>query len=136
MRYLGIDYGTARIGLAISDELGMTVRPLKVLAYSKNAVDEIAAIVDQENVGEIVIGIPYDLNGKETETTRLTKRFAEKLGESLGRPVNEWDEALSSRKALERMVEAGIKKSKRREKGMSDTWAATIILQEYLESKG
>ncbi|MGE3800275.1 MAG: Holliday junction resolvase RuvX [Candidatus Kapaibacterium sp.] len=134
MRSLGIDYGTARVGLAISDELGITVRPFGVLKYSKNIVEEILAIVQREGIGLVVVGMPYDLRGNETETTERVQRFAEKLRGMLPCPVVEWDEALSSRKAVERMVEAGVKKSKRREKGTTDSWAAAIILQEYLSS--
>ncbi|MCB0713522.1 MAG: Holliday junction resolvase RuvX [Ignavibacteriae bacterium] len=134
MRSLGIDYGTARVGLAISDELGITVRPYSVLTYSKSVVDEIHKVVQTEAVELVVVGMPYDLRGKETETTVRVKKFIEKLRGILPCPVVEWDEALSSRKAVERMVEAGVKKSKRREKGTTDSWAAAIILQEYLSS--
>ncbi len=134
MRSLGIDYGTARVGLAISDELGITVRPYRVLQYSRQVVGEIAAIVESEEIGQVVVGVPHGLRGEETESTRRAKNFAEKLRNVLSCNVIEWDEALSSRKAVERMVEAGVRKSKRREKGMTDAWAAAIILQEYMGS--
>ena len=136
MRSLAIDYGTARVGVAISDELGITVRPYGVLNYSKKVIDEIASIVEAEGVELVVIGMPYDLRGNVTESTERTKRFAENLRQSLACEVVEWDEALSSRKAVERMVEAGIRKSKRREKGTTDAWAAAVILQEYLSECG
>lgn len=135
MRALGIDYGTARIGLAISDELGITVRPYNVLSRTKDVIEQIGLIVQNEKVETVVVGMPYDLRGRVTESTERVKKFAEKLRQALPCDVEEWDEALSSRKAVERMVEAGIKKSKRREKGMTDAWAAAIILQEWLDTQ-
>ena len=133
MRTLGIDYGTARVGLALSDELGVLASPYQTLAYSKDVVEEIVDIVRRENVGAVVIGMPYDANGNQTDSTRRTKNFAEKLRKVLDCPVAEHDEAFSSRRAIERMVEAGIRKSKRRQKENSDNWAAAIVLQEYLD---
>lgn len=135
MRTLGIDYGTARVGLAVSDELGILASPYTVLSYSKGVIEEIAEIVRKENVGEVVVGMPYGLKGESTESTERTKRFAEKLREALSCTVAEWDEAFSSRRAVARMVEAGVRKSQRRRKENTDAWAAAIILQEYLESR-
>lgn len=133
MRTLGIDYGAARVGLALSDELGVLASPYTTLAYSKTIFEEIAEIVRRENVGAVVIGMPYDANGAETESTRRTKNFTEKLRKVLDCPVAEHDEAFSSRRAMERMVEAGVRKSKRRQKENTDNWAAAIVLQEFLD---
>ncbi len=133
MRTLGIDYGTARVGLALSDELGVLASPYTTLAYSNTIFEEIAEIVLRENVGAVVIGMPYDANGAETDSTRRTKNFAEKLRKVLDCPVAEHDEAFSSRRAMERMVEAGVRKSKRRQKENTDNWAAAIVLQEFLD---
>lgn len=136
MRVLGIDYGTARVGLALSDELGILATPHGAVAYSADVHLQIAGIVREQNVGTVVLGMPYDLKGQETDSTRRVKRFAEKLREVLSCPVVEQDEALSSRRAVERMVEAGVKKSRRRQKENTDAWAAAIILQEYLDAGG
>ncbi len=134
MRVFSIDFGTVRIGTALSDELKMFASPFKVIAASRHAVAEIAALVAENNVETIVIGMPYALDGSESAMTLQTKAFATKLRELVRCPVVEWDEAFSSRKAGEQMRGAGVKKKKRQQKGTTDTWAAAIILQEYLDS--
>ena len=134
MRILSVDFGTVRIGTALSDELGMFASPHVVIPYSAEAASELAAIVEREKVGRVVIGMPYPLDGPEPAMTRQTKNFANRLRTILPCPVVEWDEAFSSRKAGERMRSAGMKKKKRQTKGTTDTWAAAIILQEYLDS--
>jgi putative Holliday junction resolvase len=135
MRILAIDYGTTRIGTAMCDELEIVVTPFKVLSYNRDVAQEIAKIVREENVETVVIGMPHALNGNETETTRRVRNFAAKLRGLLSCPVEEWDETYSSRKASMRMVEAGVKKKKREQKGTNDTWAAAIILQEFLAAR-
>lgn len=134
MKHLGIDYGTARTGLAVSDETGTLARPYDLLRTSDRIVEEIALIVEREEIGRVVLGMPYDLRGARTETTERVALFLEALRERLDCEVVEQDEALSSRRAVERMVEAGVRKSKRRRKGTTDTWAAALILQEYLDN--
>lgn len=133
MKHLGIDYGKRRTGLAISDETGLLARPYRLLETSPDTPGEIAAIVEEESVGIVVLGMPYDLRGEETDTTRLVRTFGQELRKLLSCPVEEQDEALSSRRAVEQMVQAGVGKKRRGEKGRTDTWAAAIILQEYLD---
>jgi putative Holliday junction resolvase len=134
MRILSIDFGTVRIGTALSDELKMLATPCKVIAYSGDAAADIAALAREHNVESVVIGMPYALDGTESLMTRQTKNFAARLRALLDCPLIEWDEAFSSRKAGERMRSAGMKKKKRQVKGTTDAWAAAIILQEYLDS--
>jgi putative Holliday junction resolvase len=134
MRILSIDFGTVRIGTALSDELGMFATPHAVIPYAADAAQELAAIAVREHVGCVVIGMPYALDGTESSMTRQTKNFAAKLRALLACPLVEWDEAFSSRKAGEKMRSAGMKKKKRQVKGTTDAWAAAIILQEYLDS--
>jgi putative Holliday junction resolvase len=135
MRLLAVDYGTARVGIAISDELGMFARPYKLLPASEKLPEEIAAIVRENAVGEVVVGMPYGLDGGESGTTRKVKAFLRDLQAALPCSVVEWDESHSSRTAVERMVTAGVGKKRRRQKGTTDTWAAAVILQEYLDAK-
>lgn len=135
MRALAIDYGTVRIGLALSDELKMFASPLKVVRESAEAPAEIAAIVAANGVDVVVLGMPYRLDGSASETTLRVKAFAEKLRVLLTCPIVEWDEAFSTRHASAQMIGAGVRKKRRREKGTSDMWAASIILQEYLDSR-
>lgn len=135
MRILAIDYGTVRVGTAISDEIGMIATPFRLLPYSREVVQTIATIVAEESIGEVVVGVPFMHDGRETLTTRQAENFAARLRTILPCPVVEWDEAFSSRRAGERMIEAGVPKSKRRKKGNTDTWAAAIVLQDYLDSR-
>ena len=134
MRVLAIDFGTVRIGTALSDELGMFASPHKVVPYSKDAPSVLAGIVMESGAATVVIGMPYALDGSQTEMTRRTKNFAEKLRAILPCPVIEWDEAFSSRTAGTLMRDAGMRKKRRQEKGKTDTWAAAVILQGYLDS--
>ena len=133
MKHLGIDYGTKRTGVAISDETGLLARPYEVLDSRDDLLGTIAEIVRNEEIEMVVVGMPYDLRGEETDITRLVRDFLEKLRDLLPCSVEEHDEAMSSRRAVERMVHAGVGKKKRRQKGKTDTWAAALILQEYLD---
>ncbi len=134
MRILSIDHGAVRVGLAMSDELKMFASPYKVLKTSATTVDEIARIVRENDVERVVLGMPYTLDGGESPSTRRVKAFAGRLREALPCPVEEWDEAFTSRSASERMIGSGVRKKRRSEKGSADLWAAAIILQEYLDS--
>lgn len=134
MRILSVDFGTVRIGTALSDELKMLASPYKVIPYTKDAAEVIAGLAREHAVESVVVGMPYTLDGTESLMTRQTKNFAARLRALVACPVIEWDEAFSSRKAGERMRGAGVKKKKRQEKGTTDAWAAAIILQEYLDS--
>ncbi len=134
MRHLGIDYGTKRTGLAISDETGLLARPYELLDTHSDLIEKIAEIVRSEEIGMVVLGMPYDLRGEETDITRLVREFLTKLRDALPCPVEEHDEAMSSQRAVRKMVDAGVRKTKRRKKGTTDTWAAAIILQEYLDN--
>lgn len=134
MRVLAIDFGTVRIGTALSDELGMFASPHVVVPYGKDAHLAVAEIARQNGATAVVIGMPYALDGTETEMTRRTRSFAEKLRPLLASPLVEWDEAYSSRTAGSMMRDAGMRKKRRQEKGKTDTWAAAVILQGYLDS--
>ncbi len=134
MRVMAVDFGTVRIGTAISDELKMFASPYKVVAASPDALRELASIALEKEVELVIIGMPYALDGSESAMTLQTKAFATKLRPLLRCPLEEWDESFSSRSAAERMRGAGMKKKKRQQKGTADTWAAAVVLQEYLDS--
>src|SRR5690606_30287330 len=114
----------ARVGLALSDELHITVSPYKVLACTEKLADEIAEIVRQESVGRVVLGVPAVADGKETEVTQRIHQFAQELRELIMCDVVEWDESYTSQRAVQKMVSAGVPKKKRRKKGTTDLWAA------------
>lgn len=134
MKILGIDYGSKRIGLAISDELGITARPLAVIARKNigRDLDVLENVIRENGVEQIVLGLPLRLDGTRGIQCEKVEKFAAVLRERFPLPVTLWDEALSTWEADELMISAGIKSRKRRE--MVDKIAAGIILQSYLNS--
>lgn len=136
MRTLAIDYGTARVGTALSDELGIIASPFRLLPYSRAVVDQIASIVAEQNVGTVVVGMPSAPNGEESLTVRQVRNFIERLRKALPETtITTWDESHSTLRAVGMMQKAGIGRERRREAGKRDLWAAALILQEYLEAK-
>ena len=134
MRVLAIDYGTAKVGLALSDDLGMFATPYKVIANTGRLVQDIAEIVRAENVDRVVLGMPYPVDTDPSPTLGKVQLFQKKLAKVLTCPIIEWDEAFSSRRALSQMISNGVRKKRREQRGTTDLWAASIILQEYLDS--
>ncbi len=136
MRILSIDFGTVRIGLAVSDPLGFTAQGLETLkVQSKQKVlDYLVKLCREREVTEVVVGLPINMNGtlgpKATETLEWIKKLE---GVLPGIPVKTWDERLTSREANRLMIEEGLSRSRQRQE--SDRLAATLILQNYLESK-
>lgn len=136
-RVLAIDYGTKRIGLAISDELRMLARPIGVLEQSGEAVKQLVALVSKEGVGLVLLGLPLSLSGEDSDMTRKVRSFGEKLFtilDDLGVAHAFHDERLTSYVAAENLRERGLSKAKRQQKYRHDEEAARIILQEFLDA--
>jgi putative holliday junction resolvase len=135
MRILAIDYGEKRIGLAVSDEMGITARGISVIERkSRQAdLDAIAAAVSEHGAGAIVVGYPLRLDGSAGIQCGKVDRFIASLQEVTSVPVIAWDETLSTKEAEELMRKAGVKRKKKR--GMVDRIAAAVILQDYLNQK-
>ncbi len=135
MRILGIDFGTKRIGVAMSDELLLTAQGLDTIQRKelKSDLALIKGIVDSNGVGEVIVGLPLNMNGTYSEKTREAVLFADDLGKAIGVPVKTWDERLTSMQADRAMLEGDMSRTKRRK--LSDKLAAQIILQSYLDSR-
>jgi putative Holliday junction resolvase len=134
MRLLGIDFGVRRIGLALSDLLGITAQPLCTVERTnlKADIERIDGIAREQTVTKIVIGLPLNMDGTEGSLTGDVRSFAEKLGEKTGLPVEFYDERLTTMQAERFLVEeADISRAKR--KGARDRIAASFILQSYME---
>lgn len=134
MRFLGIDYGTRRIGLAHGDELGLAT-PLPALtdAEPSKRRDALAAVVKQRRVDEIVLGYPYNMDGSVGFKAKEVDAFAESVRKEFGLPVHLVDERLTSHTA-----EAGMTQMELREiraQGIIDSRAAAIVLQDYLDQR-
>jgi putative Holliday junction resolvase len=130
-RSLGVDYGTKRVGLAISDSLGLTARPLAVVPRS-SVVDEVRSLVQEQDVVTIVVGLPTGLGGDEGMSASEARELAKELATATGVDVVLRDERYTSRIAESALLESGMRRRKRRES--VDKVAAAIILQDYLDS--
>lgn len=135
-RILGIDHGTVRIGLALSDELGMIANPLKTLDASESVENEIAEIVQQKRVGDVVIGLPLRMSGERGSAAERVDKFADRLRKVLPHDVaiNFVDERLSSQ-AAERSLGFENKRITREQKKLVDQVAAVAILQDFLNTR-
>jgi putative Holliday junction resolvase len=131
-RILAIDFGERRIGLAISDPLGITAQGLPTVDTRKvkNVFSHIGDILKDKNVTKIVVGMPRNMNGSIGFKGETVKKFVHQLTEKTGVPVETWDERLTSVQSLRNMREMGIKQ---KEKGTVDRISATLILQSYLD---
>jgi putative Holliday junction resolvase len=136
MRTLGIDHGTVRIGLALSDDMGMFANPLKTLDASPVVEEEIATIVQQKRVKTVVIGMPLRMSGERGSAAERVDQFADRLRKVLPDEVKiEYvDERLTS-SAAERSLGFEGKKLDREQKKLVDQVAAVAILQDYLNTK-
>lgn len=131
---MGIDYGTARIGVAFSDELQMLAHPAETIAVAKTAdpAARIAELAREKNVERIVVGLPRHMNGSVGASAEEASGFAEKIRALVPCEVRTWDERLSSVAAHRALREAG--KSSRQTRGYVDQVAAQMLLQGYLDS--
>lgn len=132
MRVMAIDYGDARTGIAVSDLLCSIVGSTTVI-HSRNqekTIREIAALVQEKEVGEIVIGLPRNMDGSEGPRAQLCREFAEKVKEELGVPVAMWDERRTTVEAHQILSDHNYHGKKR--KNTVDAVAASLILEGYL----
>lgn len=131
-RVLALDAGTVRIGVAVSDSLGITAQPHSSLdADSPDLMADIAQLIESLEVDRVVVGLPLSLDGTEGKSARLARQFAERIGEATGIEVSLIDERFSSVTAERVMIEAGARRSERR--AARDRVAAAIFLQTYLD---
>jgi len=133
MRYLAIDYGTKRTGLAICDSGETIVSPLAVIEGQKGLLKKISEVVETERVEAVVLGLPLNMTGSESSQTRLVFKFAEQLKDYLHIPVHFQDERLSSFGAEEKLASAKFTRGKKRKR--LDAVAAAEILEAFLEQK-
>ncbi|MBP3313553.1 MAG: Holliday junction resolvase RuvX [Oscillospiraceae bacterium] len=132
MKIMAIDYGDARTGIAVSDALGMLVGVTDVIhQYNKDKVaEEIARRVKEYGVGELVMGLPKNMDGTEGPRAELYKEFAAKLEQVVGLPVILWDERRTTVDAHRILSENNVRGKKR--KNTVDAVAAALILEAYL----
>lgn len=134
MRTLGLDYGSRRIGVAISDELGRMAKGVATIVRKNREADleTIADLVRRHGVERIVIGYPLRLDGSEGIQCEKINRFIRRLKMRFTFPIIRWDETLSTKEAEELLRERGVHREKQRE--VVDRIAASVILQGYLDA--
>lgn len=134
-RVLAIDFGLKRTGIAITDPLGMIASPLETVQTSVLG-KFLREYFLKEEVNVVVVGLPKRLNNEDTHATQPVLRFVEQFKKKFPeKEVSLVDERFTSKMALASMVEGGMKKKDRREKGNIDKVSAAIILQSYLEQQ-
>ncbi len=135
MRYLAIDYGEKNIGLAYCDKLEIATRPLppinnKDLTF---AINELARTIDQHNIESIIVGIPLGKDNEETQISIKARFFANRIKDFSDIPIEFWNESFSSQQAVQNMIAGGTTKKTRSR--MIDSYAAMVILKDFLENK-
>lgn len=133
MRYLAIDYGTKRTGLAICDPTETIVSPLAVIQTQKEPLEKIKNIIETENVEAIVLGLPLNMDDSQGPQAELVLKFAKQLENSLNVPVYLQDERLSSFGAEEKLASAQFSHAQKKER--LDAVAASEILRVFIEQK-
>lgn len=133
-RIMALDVGEKRIGVALSDPLGLTAQPLEKIERTSNraAVARILEIVAAYDVGEIVVGMPYNTRGELSATGQAIARFADLLARAAPAPVTRWDERHTTATAEQVLLQADVSRAKRRQ--VIDQLAAAVLLQDYMEA--
>jgi len=138
-KYLGIDFGLKRIGIAISDTGKKFSFYRDYVLNNADGYGKIISIILNENVTKLIIGYPLNFKSEKTEITLSVEQFCSELKSLLSKQNREveivfFDERFTSSLAQENLIQSGLSKKKRREKGILDSLAAKIILQDYLDS--
>jgi len=134
-RILAIDYGIKRTGIAITDELQIIASGLTTIP-SETAIGFLKDYFAKENVGKVLIGEPKQMNGQPSESAEIIEKFVTKFKlEFPEMKLERSDERFTSKMAFQTMIDSGLNKKQRQNKGLVDEIAATIMLQDYLTRK-
>jgi putative Holliday junction resolvase len=140
-KVMGIDYGSVRIGISISDETNTVAFGKDVLTNDAGFIAKITGIVKQNGIRKIILGYPLNLKGNKSPQTLKVEEFEAKLRDYLDKSLGEgsvqiirWDERFTSKMAKDSMLESGMKKKKRQQKSNLDIISSALLLQSYLDS--
>ena len=133
MRILGIDHGTKRMGLAVSDELGMLAHPLEFVPAEPFAafLTRLKEVIREKEIELIIVGLPRNMDGSYGPAALKVRDFVAALSVAVAPPIKTWDERLTSAQANKILIQGKVRRDKRKEK--VDKMAAAILLQSYLE---
>lgn len=135
MRILGLDHGTRRVGVAVSDEMHMIAQPLEYIAPEPFAdfLARLKEILREKEIELILIGMPRNMDGSYGPAALKVQEFAAALKDAVTVPLKLWDERLTTTQAQKFLIQGGMRRDKRKEK--VDQTAAAILLQSYLDSR-
>jgi putative Holliday junction resolvase len=134
-RILGIDYGTQRLGLSLSDPLGIIAQPRGTLKNDRTLMDNLKRIIEAEEISLLVIGLPMNLKGQKGRMAQEVMDFIQRIKEHISIDVVEWDERFTTSIAQKTLIELGTKKKDRRTNKLQiDAMAASVMLQSFLDS--
>lgn len=131
-RYLGLDIGGQRIGVAISDEMGMIASPIAMIRRHSDVAAQVRVLIAKYGIAKLVAGLPVGLSGREGPQAAEVRTFTDALAAEIGIPLEYWDERLTTSIAEQSLIAQGTKRNKR--KLRVDEVAAAVILQSYLDS--
>lgn len=138
MRVMALDFGTRTIGIALSDPLGIIANGLETFRYKEGDYEacytRLLEVINQYKVEDIVIGLPYHMNGDESDKIAIIKEFSKELEKRSNIKVNGLDERMTTMLATKYLLEADVSRAKR--KKVVDMMSAVVILQDYLDRKG
>lgn len=129
---LGLDVGGKRIGVAVSDEMGLVASPVAMVPRGPQSGQEIRRHADRLGVVKLVVGLPVGLSGREGPQADEVRQFVSQIGEIVGLPIEWWDERLSTAIAERSLIASGARREKRKQQ--VDAAAAAVILQGFLDS--
>lgn len=132
-RILGIDYGSKRVGVSISDPLRILSQGVATLNNDAYLFERLVGIIQDQDVKTIVVGMPYDSEGRKGAKAIEVDEFIERLRQMTGVDIQTWDESYSSVNAQRAFIESGMGRKKRQQKHRVDEMAARLMLQEYLD---
>jgi putative Holliday junction resolvase len=133
---MAIDYGTRRVGVAVSDPLRILARGAGTLENGPALMDQLSAIARSEQVSLVIVGMPYAPDGGPGKKGKEVEDFIRALKGVMDIPVETWDESFTSVNATRALIDGGLSRKRRRQKGRIDEMAARLLLQEYLEATG
>jgi putative Holliday junction resolvase len=136
MRVLALDHGSKRIGVAVSDELRIIAQPLEFIPAEPRAAffHRLQAILTEKQVGEIVVGMPFNMDGSSGPAVEKVEQFIRDLRARVSLPIHTCDERLTTSEAENLLIQAGTRRDKRRK--VIDQMAAAVLLQSYLDAHG
>lgn len=134
-RIMGLDYGSRRIGVSVSDPLGITAQALESVENNETGMERLLELIRERHVTLVVVGMPLNLKGERAQKAKEVEAFIQRLKNRSQIEVVSWDERFTTTIAQQSLIQMGTRRKQRRERGRVDAMAAAIILQGFLDSK-